>query len=38
LFENWLAWSKQEFMPGGCIFVVAAVELDDRPGPARDRF
>jgi hypothetical protein len=24
-------------MPGGCIFVAAAVELDDKPGPARDR-
>jgi hypothetical protein len=23
-------------MPGGCVFVQAAVELDDRPGPARD--
>ena len=38
LIDNWLAWSKQDFMPGGCIFVVAGVELDDRPGPARDRF
>lgn len=37
LFENWLAWSRVDFMPGGCIFVVASVELDDRPGPARDR-
>lgn len=37
LFERWLAWSKAEFLPGGCIFVVASVELDDRPGPARDR-
>jgi AcrR family transcriptional regulator len=38
LVENWLTWSKQDFLPGGCIFVVAGVELDDRPGPARDRF
>ena len=38
LVDNWIAWSKQDFLPGGCIFVVAAVELDDRPGPARDRF
>ncbi|MBX3191579.1 MAG: TetR/AcrR family transcriptional regulator [Labilithrix sp.] len=37
LVDNWLAWSKSDFLPGGCIFVVAAVELDDRPGPARDR-
>jgi AcrR family transcriptional regulator len=38
LFDNWLAWSKVDFMPGGCIFVQAGVELDDRPGPARDRY
>jgi AcrR family transcriptional regulator len=37
LFERWLDWSKADFMPGGCIFVHASVELDDRPGPARDR-
>lgn len=37
LFDNWLVWAKQEWMPGGCIFVVAMVELDDRPGPPRDR-
>lgn len=37
LVDNWLAWSKADFMPGGCIFVAASVELDDRPGPARDR-
>ena len=37
LFEKWLAWSRAEFLPGGCIFVMASVELDDRPGPARDR-
>jgi AcrR family transcriptional regulator len=33
LFRLWLRWSKAEFMPGGCIFVAAAVELDDQPGP-----
>ena len=37
LFENWLGWSRADFLPGGCIFVMASVELDDRPGPARDR-
>lgn len=37
LVERWLEWSKAEFLPGGCIFVNASVELDDRPGPARDR-
>jgi AcrR family transcriptional regulator len=37
LFENWLAWTKASDLPGGCLFVAAAVELDDRPGPVRDR-
>lgn len=37
LFERWLEWADADFMPGGCIFVAAMVELDDRPGPARDR-
>ncbi len=37
LFDRWLEWSRADFLPGGCIFVVASVELDDRPGPARDR-
>ncbi len=36
LFERWMAWGADVVMPGGCIFVTAAVELDDRPGPARD--
>jgi AcrR family transcriptional regulator len=35
LFENWLSWSRS--MPGGCFFVAAANELDDRPGPLRDQ-
>ena len=33
LFENWIAWTQR---PGGCFFVGASAELDDRPGPARD--
>jgi AcrR family transcriptional regulator len=37
LIERWAAWAKADFMPGGCIFVTASVELDDKPGPARDR-
>lgn len=36
LFEHWLEWERHESLPGGCIFVHAAAELDDRPGPARD--
>ncbi len=34
LFERWLAW--KDILPGGCIFAVASVDLDDKPGPARD--
>jgi AcrR family transcriptional regulator len=37
LFERWRRWPKESGMPGGCFFVQAAVELDDQPGPARDR-
>ena len=33
LFENWIHWAQQE---GGCIFIAAAAELDDRPGIVRD--
>jgi len=36
LFDNWLEWSESSFLPGGCPFVSAAVELDDQPGPLRD--
>ncbi len=35
LFECWLAWDRA--LPGGCVFVAAASELDDRPGPVRGR-
>jgi AcrR family transcriptional regulator len=37
LFERWLEWPQRVRQPGGCIWVAAATELDDRPGPARDR-
>jgi AcrR family transcriptional regulator len=37
IFERWLAWTKVNSGPGGCLFVAAAAELDDRPGPVRDR-
>ncbi|HXI20661.1 MAG TPA: hypothetical protein VNH46_06230, partial [Gemmatimonadales bacterium] len=36
LFERWLAWDRDGLLPGGCVFVAAASELDDRPGPVRD--
>jgi len=37
LFERWRSWPKASGLPGGCLFVQAAVELDDQPGPVRDR-
>jgi AcrR family transcriptional regulator len=36
LFERWYEWARTTPLPGGCIFVAAATELDDREGPARD--
>jgi len=37
LFRRWLDWARSQKMPGGCLFVGASVELDDRPGKLRDR-
>ena len=37
LFEQWLEWGRATELPGGCIFAAAASEMDDRPGPVRDR-
>ena len=37
LFDRWLDWARSATLPGGCLFVAAAAELDDRPGPVRDR-
>ncbi len=37
LFEGTLRWPELVPQPGGCIFVAAAVEFDDRPGPVRER-
>jgi AcrR family transcriptional regulator len=34
LFERWLEWDSAE---GGCPLVAAAFELDDQPGPLRER-
>ncbi|HEY7271491.1 MAG TPA: TetR/AcrR family transcriptional regulator [Actinoplanes sp.] len=34
LFDRWLDWDA---VPGGCPFVAAATEFDDRPGAVRDR-
>jgi AcrR family transcriptional regulator len=35
LFERWLGWPAKAGTRG-CLFVSAATELDDRPGPARE--
>ena len=37
LFERWLKWARDAALPGGCVFVAATAELDDRPGPVRER-
>jgi len=36
LFERWLAWEQSPSLPGGCPFISASFELDDRPGPVRN--
>jgi AcrR family transcriptional regulator len=36
LFERWLEWERSPSLPGGCPFISASFELDDRPGPVRD--
>jgi AcrR family transcriptional regulator len=39
-FDNWMRWFADLFadpsLPGGCIFMHASFELDDRPGPVRE--
>ena len=37
LFERGVAWPRSGAGAAGCIYVALAAELDDRPGPARDR-
>lgn len=34
IFDNWLAWAAGQDK-GGCIFLGAAIEYDDRPGALR---
>jgi AcrR family transcriptional regulator len=34
LFESWLRW--EDVLDGGCVYVTAAVEYDDRPGLMRE--
>ena len=36
MFEGWLTWVEGSAdTPGGCPFIVACTEYDDRPGPIR---
>ncbi len=35
LFQRWLTWAFGGHLPGGCIFLSAATELDDKPGALR---
>lgn len=37
LFDRWMDWADDADMPGGCLFMQAAAELDDQPGPPRER-
>jgi AcrR family transcriptional regulator len=37
IFDRWITWTRSNSGRGGCLFVAAAAELDDRPGPVRDR-
>lgn len=36
IFANWAEWVRHED-DGGCLFLAAAAEYDDRPGAIRDR-
>lgn len=36
LYEHWALWPERAGFAGGCFFIPAASELDDREGPARD--
>lgn len=37
LFDHWLAWLRDPSVPGGCLFIAAGAELDDREGRPRDQ-
>lgn len=36
LCDAWLAYVEREVFPGGCFFMAAAAEFDNRPGSIRD--
>jgi AcrR family transcriptional regulator len=35
VLERWLLWVNEPSMPGGCLFVAASAELDDKEGRPR---
>lgn len=38
VFRHWLDWSlNNDDLPGGCLFMTLAAEIDDKPGPVRDQ-
>jgi AcrR family transcriptional regulator len=37
LSRAWLDYIASELFDGGCLFVTASTEFDDRPGPVRDK-
>jgi AcrR family transcriptional regulator len=37
LVNSFLAYLKRQVFPGGCFFAAVGMELDTRPGPARDK-
>ncbi len=36
LFQRWMEWVSDPALPGGCLFLAAATELDDHAGAPRD--
>jgi AcrR family transcriptional regulator len=36
MFERWMTWEEGRVTPGGCPFIVASHEYDDRPGRVRE--
>ena len=36
ILEQWLSYSVASGLPGGCLFIAAAAEFDDKPGLVRD--
>ena len=37
LTRTWFEYVASEMFAGGCLFVAASTEFDDRPGPVRDK-